>query len=264
VGVKVRVLGCHGSEQLAQNKDGAHQCRPCGFLLNDTVMVDAGTIGAALTLDAQRTIRHILLSHLHFDHIQGLPTFGDNVSDSVEQPVSLISIAEVLDGLRTHIFNDTVYPNFLQLPTPQQPVFSCRVLQPGQPAQVGELSVTAVRVNHLVPAVGFLIREGNSSILYSGDTYTTEAIWAAAAREPTLKAAFVETSFPNRMADLAFASKHLTPALFEKEFHKIGRADLPVYLYHMKPRQRLEIEREVRQLSLKQVRFLDEGQEITV
>jgi ribonuclease BN (tRNA processing enzyme) len=112
--------------------------------------------------------------------------------------------------------------------------------------------------------VGFLIREGKSSMLYSGDTYTTEEIWAVAAREPTLKAAFVETSFPNRMADLALASKHLTPALFEQEFQKIGRADLPVYLYHMKPRQRLEIEREVRQLSIKQVSFLSEGQEITV
>jgi hypothetical protein len=52
--------------------------------------------------------------------------------------------------------------------------------------------------------------------------------------------------------------------LFEQEFRKIGRADLPVYLYHMKPRQRLEIEREVRQLSIKQVSFLSEGQEITV
>ena len=82
--MKVRVLGCHGSEQLAKKKDGAHQCRTCGFLINDTVMVDAGTIGAAITLDAQRHIRHILLSHLHFDHIQGLPTFGDNISDSVE------------------------------------------------------------------------------------------------------------------------------------------------------------------------------------
>ena len=101
-------------------------------------------------------------------------------------------------------------------------------------------------------------------MLYSGDTYTTEEIWAVAAREPTLKAAFVEISFPNRMADLALASKHLTPTLFEQEFRKIGRADLPVYLYHMKPRQRLEIEREVRQLSIKQVSFLSEGQEITV
>jgi cAMP phosphodiesterase len=225
-------------------------------------MVDAGTIGTVLTFEEQRAVRHILLSHLHFDHIQGLPTFGDNLSEHAGRPVSLISIAEVLDGLQTHIFNDTVYPNFLKLPTPRQPVFECRVVEPGHSIQVAGLQVTAIRVNHLVPAVGFLIREGASSMLYSGDTYATEEIWKMAAREATLKAAFIETSFPNHMAELAFASKHLTPALLEQELLKLGRPDVPVYLYHMKPRQRREIERDVRQLRLKDVSFLNEGQEI--
>lgn len=227
-------------------------------------MVDAGTIGGALTLEEQRGIRHILLSHLHFDHIQGLPTFGDNLSDYTGQPVSLIGITEVLTGLQTHIFNDTVYPNFLKLPTPRQPVFECRVVESGLPIQVAGLQVTAVRVNHLVPAVGFLIREGSSSILYSGDTYATEDIWKMGAREPTLKAAFIETSFPNDMAELALASKHLTPDLLAQELTKLGRPNIPVYLYHMKPRQRGKIERDVRRLGLKQVHFLDEGQEIVL
>lgn len=57
--MKIRVLGCHGSEQFGGEKTGRQQCRTCGFLINDTVMVDAGTIGAALTLDEQRAIRHI-------------------------------------------------------------------------------------------------------------------------------------------------------------------------------------------------------------
>ena len=262
--MKIRVLGCHGSEQFRSGQTGLHQCRTCGFLINGTVMVDAGTIGAVLTLAEQRAIRHILLSHLHFDHIQGLPTFGDNLSEHAGQPVSLISIAEVLEGLQTHIFNDTVYPNFLKLPNPRQPVFECRMVEPGQPIQVAGLQVTAIRVNHLVPAVGFLIREGPSSILYSGDTYATEDIWKAAAQDATLKAAFIETSFPNEMAELAFASKHLTPALLSQELTKLGRPNVPVYLYHMKPRQRGEIERDVQQLRLKQIHFLDEGQEIIV
>lgn len=262
--MKIRVLGCHGSEQFGAEKTGRHQSRTCGFLINDTVMVDAGTIGAVLTLEEQRAIRHILLSHLHFDHIQGLPTFADNLSEHAGQPVSLIGIAEVLEGLQTHIFNDTVYPNFLKLPTPRQPVFECRVVEPGHPIQVAGLHITAIRVNHLVPAVGFLIREGSSSVLYSGDTYSTEEIWNVAARETTLKAAFIETSFPNDMADLAFASKHLTPVLLAQELLKLGRPNVPVYLYHMKPRQRGKIERDVRQLRLQHVSFLDEGQEIVV
>jgi cAMP phosphodiesterase len=137
--VKIRVLGRHGSKQFGAEKTGLHQCRTCGFLINDMVMVDAGTIGTALTLEEQRAIRHILLSPLHFDHIQGQPTFGDNLSEHAGQPVSLISIAEVLEGLQIHIFNDTVYPNFLKLPTPRRPVFECRVVEPGHPIQVSGL-----------------------------------------------------------------------------------------------------------------------------
>ena len=91
---KIRVLGCHGSEQLVERDGKAFQRRTCGFLVNGTVMIDAGTIGAALRLEEQKQIRHILLSHLHFDHVQGLPTLADNLveeeTDAVE-PVVLTS-----------------------------------------------------------------------------------------------------------------------------------------------------------------------------
>ena len=63
--MKIRVLGCHGSDQVLDASRGSHQCRTCAFLVNDTVLVDAGTVGTALRLDEQRRIRHVLLSHLH-------------------------------------------------------------------------------------------------------------------------------------------------------------------------------------------------------
>jgi cAMP phosphodiesterase len=101
-------------------------------------------------------------------------------------------------------------------------------------------------------------------VLYSGDTYETEEIWRVAAQEPTLKAAFIETSFPNKMADLAKVSKHLTPALFAQEFKKLGRPDLPVYIYHLKPRFRQEVIRELKRLKVRKLTVLEEGQEVHV
>src|SRR5947209_1930678 len=210
--VKIRVLGCHGSDQLVDRDLGLHQCRTCGFLINETVLVDAGTVGPALRLDEQKRIRHVLLSHLHFDHIQGLPTLADNLVDEVVEPVVL----------------------------------------------------TTIPVNHPVPTVGFFIREGQATFLYSGDTYVTEEIWARAARTPTLKAALIETSFPDAMAELARVSMHLTPSLFAREFRKIGRPDLPVYVYHLKPRFREQIRRELAQLKIPNLTVLEEGQEITI
>ncbi|MER3422296.1 MAG: MBL fold metallo-hydrolase, partial [Nitrospiraceae bacterium] len=225
---------------------------------------DAGTIGTALTLAEQKRIRHVLLTHLHFDHIQGLPTLADNLVDDIAAPVVITSIPEVLNGLQTHVFNDTVYPNFLKLPTPEHPVFTCRSLEVGKENEVCGLRVTAVRVNHLVPTVGFLIRQGMSSFLYSGDTYMTQEIWKVAATEPTLKAAFIETSFPDEMEDVALASKHLTPAIFGREFQKIGRPDLPVYVYHLKPRLRQTIQHQLARLRIKNLTVLEEGQEIVI
>ncbi len=265
--MKIRVLGCHGSDQLVERDGKARQCRTCGFLINGTVMIDAGTIGAALRLDEQRRIRHILLSHLHFDHVQGLPTLADNLveeeADAIE-PVVLTSIASVLDGLHAHIFNSDVYPDFFSLPDLNNPIFVCRTLETGKESDVSDLHVRAIPVNHQVPTVGFLIREGAASVLYSGDTHETDELWKVAAKEPTLKAAFIETSFPNRLLELAKVSKHLTPEFFAREFRKLGRPDLPVYIYHVKPRFRREIVEELARLKIRNLTVLEEGQEVQV
>jgi ribonuclease BN (tRNA processing enzyme) len=230
-------------------------------------MVDAGTIGAALRLDEQKRIRHILLSHLHFDHIQGLPTLADNLveGDSAGgEPIQLTSVASVVAGLRVHLFNGAVYPDFFSLPDPQHPIYLCRTIQEGVEHEVAELRVQAIRVNHLVPTVGFLIRDETATVLYSGDTYVTDEIWNVAARVPTLKAVLVETSFPNRLSELARMSKHLTPELVAGELKKLGRPDVPVYIYHLKPRFREEIIGELAQLGIKHLTVLEEGQEIEI
>lgn len=243
------------------------QCRTSGFLINGTVMVDAGAIGAALRLDEQKRIRHILLSHLHFDHVQGLPTLADNLveeeADAIE-PVKLTSVASVLDGLRAHLFNGEVYPDFFSLPDRNNPIFECRAIEEGKESDVAGLHVRAIRVNHQVPTVGFLIRDGATTVLYSGDTHATDAIWKVAAAEPTLKAVFVETSFPNRLSELAGISKHLTPELVARELEKLGRPDIPVYIYHLKPRFRQEIIGELGRLEIRHLTVLEEGQEVQV
>lgn len=258
--MRIRVLGCHGSDQLL----GKRQCRTCGFLINDCVMVDAGTIGAALRLDEQRRIRHILLSHLHFDHIQGLPTLADNLVDEAVDSVELVGTSQVIGGLQEHLFNGKVYPDFMALPDPQHPIFRTRTFEEGRTFEVSGLQVTPISVNHLVPTVGFLIREGQSSFLYSGDTYETDEIWEVASREATLKAAFIETSFPDELSTLAQVSKHLTPTLLARAFEKIKRPDLPVYIYHVKPRFRDDITRQLKQFRIQNLTVLEEGQELVL
>ena len=71
--MKIRVRGSHGSDLLVKGPTGSTICRSVGFLVNDELMVDAGTLASGLTLEEQQRVKHILLSHLHLDHIKDIP-----------------------------------------------------------------------------------------------------------------------------------------------------------------------------------------------
>ena len=67
----VQVLGCSGSI--------AAGCRTTSFLLDDDVLIDAGTGVGDMPLDALARIEHILISHSHLDHILSIGLLADSV-----------------------------------------------------------------------------------------------------------------------------------------------------------------------------------------
>src|SRR5438067_1128869 len=62
--MKIRVLGAYGAEGLAQ--------RPSAFLVDDTILIDGGTVGGALSTAEQIQIEHALITHSHLDHVSAL------------------------------------------------------------------------------------------------------------------------------------------------------------------------------------------------
>jgi len=261
--VKIRVLGSHGSDLLVKGSTGSTLCRSVGFLVNDELMMDAGTLASGLTLAEQQRVKHILLSHLHLDHIKDIPPLVDNLSGLVDHQVVVASVPSVIGGLQKHIFNDVVFPNFFNIQGPRHSILRAKGLEAKKEVSVsGGISVTPIPVNHTVETVGYVIRDDIAAWIYSGDTHLTEEIWQVAARIPNLKGVFIEVSFPNSMMDIAIQSKHLTPTLLAQEFRKIGKPDLPLYVYHMKPTVREAILQEIAQLEIERVTVLEEGQEV--
>jgi len=183
--MKVKILGCSGSETIGH--------KPPGFLVNDTVMLDAGTITAALSIEAQSRITDILISHTHLDHIKSLLFLADNIIGRVKKPVNIRAVPKVIDAIKKHLMNDIIWPDFTKIPTPQNPVLAYKPLLAGAAVSVGGLKVKAVPANHPVPAVGFLVSDGKSSFLYSADTGPNEALWKEAARARNLRAIIVDT-----------------------------------------------------------------------
>ena len=262
--MQIRVLGCHGADQQVGGTAGLVRQETCGFLIDGTVLLDAGTIGSRLTLAEQRRIRFVLLSHLHFDHIKSLPTLADNLAEEFDEPVIVAATESVIKGLKDHVFNNQLYPNFFELPNRTRPILQAQVLEPGKPVTFGHLEVIPIAVNHAVPTVGYVVKDRQAALLYSGDTYETEEIWSLARTIPELKAAFIESSFPNELADLAKRAKHLTPSLLAEEWGKLRNDQVPVYAYHLKPPYKDQILRELREINLPDLKVLEEGQMLTI
>lgn len=263
--MKIHVLGAHGSDLLVKGPGGATVCRSIGFLVNDELMVDAGTIASGLTLEEQQGVKQILLSHLHLDHIKGIPPLVDNLTGIVDHQVVVASLSSVIGGLRKHVFNDMVFPNFFDLKCPSSSILLAQELEAGKEVCISTgVRVTPIPVNHTVETVGFVIRDDSASWIYSGDTHHTEEIWKVAAQTPNLKGVFIEVSFPDSMMDRAIQSKHLTPTLLAQEYRKIGKPDLPLFVYHMKPMVRRQIIQEIEQLGIQDVTILQEGQTLEI
>ncbi|MBI5189725.1 MAG: 3',5'-cyclic-nucleotide phosphodiesterase [Nitrospirae bacterium] len=253
--MKIRVLGGFGSEQSC--------CHLTGFLLNDCVMLDAGTISSALTIPELLRITHVLLTHAHLDHTNAVPFMADNIVGMNKKPVEIAAIAEVLDTVKEHIMNDKVWPDFTKIPNPKAPTLKYRNLTAGRETPLGGgLRFKPIKVNHTVPTTGFIISEDENAVLYSGDTKATDAIWKAGLRlGDKLKAVFIETSFPNRMQFIADISGHLTPQSLGEELKKLKGYEGPVYVYHVKSQYLLDIEREIDALGRKDVIVVRDGME---
>lgn len=222
-----RVAGCYGSEL-----PGYHSS---GFLVNGRLLLEAGTVTSALTMEEQLDVTEVLVSHMHLDHVKELAFLVDNRAGKTTRPLLVTGVAGVVAGLRRHLFNDRVWPDFTRIPSPGAPTMSYRVIPEGRYSRICGLSIKPVRVNHPSAATGYILREPGVSVLYSGDTGPTTAIWKGVRGLRDLKAVIVECSYPNGMEELALASGHLTPALLERELNLFGRPEVPVYLYHMKP-----------------------------
>ena len=258
MGMKVRVLGAYGSS-LGDK-------RTCGFLIDDCLMLDAGTISSATTVPELSRIDHVLVSHAHLDHCKDLAFLTDLIFGQRSEPLHVWGTAEVLADVQKHLFNNRIWPDFSVIPSADNPIVRFQTIEREVPQKIGNYVVTAYSVNHPVPADGFLIDNGVEVLLYSGDTGETHRIWAAATTEERLAGILLETSFPNAMKGVADLSGHLVPSQVPGELQKLGPqgSKLPVYIYHLKPQVEAEIMAELEALGMSNVSVVRQGETLDI
>ena len=224
--MRLKVLGCSGG--IGGN------LRTTSFLLDQDVLIDAGTGVMDLSVSELKLIDHIFITHSHLDHIASIPFLVDTVGGMRDKPITLHATEETLNILKQHIFNWLIWPDFNVIPTKEQPFMVYAPFAVGETITLGGRKITSLPANHVVPAVGFQLDSGRHSLVFSGDTTTNDALWAEVNKIENLSHLIIETAFSNKELDLAVAAKHLVPSLLVEELKKLKR---PAYVYitHLKP-----------------------------
>lgn len=182
--LSVRFLGVRGSiatpgpDKLAGGNTACLE-----VVAGDTrIILDAGTGLRALGDERLRGgPRHstILLSHLHWDHVAGLPFFTP-----VYVPGHRVEIASGPNGVMPHdaairaLFKAPFFPvDFDDLGG----TVSTRELRVNERITIGDLTVTMARLNHPDPVYGYRLEHAGQSIVYATDTEHFACV------DPTLK-----------------------------------------------------------------------------
>lgn len=225
--MQLKVLGCSGGI------GGAN--RTTAFLLDEHVLIDAGTGVGSLSLEELQAIDHVFLTHAHFDHIACLPMLLDTVAGLRNgAPITVHAQRETIAVLREHVFNWRIWPDFSQIPDKANGLLRFAGQEIGETHEVACCRITALPAEHTVPAVGFRLDSGRSSVIFSGDSTGGDGFWAAVNATENLQTLIIETAFPDREAVLAHTARHLCPATLHRELARLRRpAD--ILITHLKP-----------------------------
>lgn len=233
--MKIKILGCSGGI--------GNDLKTTSFLLDDSVLVDAGTGLGALTLREMSDIEHLFLTHAHLDHISCMPPLLDNMINYTGRSIAVHGLEKTLDALKLHVFNNVIWPDFTQLPSRRAPVARFRPHAPGTRTAFKNFSIESVKVRHRCAAVGYLVETPDRIMAFSGDTTVNDTLWERLNQAGPVDVLVVETAFPDRSLGLARSSMHYCPCLLAEDIKKLD-SDPLIYITHLKPGFETEIMQE--------------------
>ena len=239
--MKIRVLGCSGAI--------ARDCRTTSFLVDDSILIDAGTGVGDLSLDEMACVRHVFLTHSHLDHVAALPLMLDAIGARLRAPLQVHGLSATLEALKAHVFNNVIWPDFARIPSPDRPFLQYCPLDTGACMSVDGLEIEVLPAKHTVPAVGYALRGERGWWVFSGDTGRNPALWARLQRMD-VAVLVIETAFSGNEALLAERSGHLSsPALAQELAGRPGDPDYPIFISHTKPSEADPIIQEIRHIT---------------
>ena len=238
--MRIKFLGVHHEE--------SKNTRLVSFLVDNVLAVDAGNLTAELTYAEQEKIKAILLSHGHYDHIRGVPSF---IFNNLYRSTKVYASTQTLKILSSHLFDGVIYPKFTEkTPFLKKPPVQLKPLKPYHPLKIIKYQILPLPVNHIPGSLGFEITSKNEKkIFYTGDSGPgLSTLWNAISPDFLI----VDVTFPNRLNALAKNAAHLCPETLKKElsdFYRIKKYFPQVVLIHLSPKYEEQIKKEVKKIS---------------
>lgn len=235
--LKLNVLGCSGGVGKG--------LRTTSLLINDSVLIDAGSGVGDLTFEQMCKIKHVFITHSHLDHINFLPLLLDSLFDNLIEPIIVHAQPVTIRAIQDHIFNWSIWPDFTKLPSADNPIILFDEMLPNEKIVIDDHIYEMIEVSHIVPAVGYRVEHEGKSFAFSGDTSSNDSFWNNLNAHDSLDMLIVETAFPESMYDLALKARHYTPSLLVEDLKKL-RHKPDIYLTHLKPASENQIINEVK------------------
>lgn len=229
----ISILGCSGGIGPGN--------RTTSVLIDDDILLDAGSGVGDLQLQQMTRIRHIFISHSHLDHIAFLPFLVDSIFSQIKTPIQIYGLPETIQAMKDHIFNWTIWPDFSELPNKESPVMTFNTITPYQEVIVGDRRIKAVPVEHVVPGIGYIVQNQNNKVFaFSGDTATNDTLWEELNKLEQVDALMVESGYPNSMDALSRLAQHYTPKILAEDLKKLNHKP-HLMISHLKPGMEIQI-----------------------
>jgi ribonuclease BN (tRNA processing enzyme) len=234
--LKIRFLGAHNSESATTGL--------MSILVDDRLVLDAGSMASRLSFEEQLALKAILISHAHYDHVRDIPALGMNLLLR-NTNCTVYSIPEVLESLGAHLMDGLVYPDFRQRPA-ADPTLRLVNLEPLRTITIEGYRVLPVPVNHRVSCVGYQVTApGGAVLFYTGDTGPgLESCW----RKIKPQLLIIELTASERFREQMLKVGHLTPGLLRQElgvFKEIHGYLPQIIVSHISPTVEAEIAAEL-------------------
>ena len=139
---------------------------------NELILLDAGTgifpLSQSLLAELPVTA-HVLITHSHWDHIQGLPFFVPNFIPG--NTLRLYGAFDPVTGQGVeHVMSVQLqYSYFPVREAEMKASIEYFTLRPGESAQIGSARITPYLMNHPVVDFGYRIEANGKSVFFTGD-----------------------------------------------------------------------------------------------